>query len=155
MGKLSAFSPSLRVLARPLIVSEDPTEAQKWQQHLTLLREQYVNLYNANAELQREYAVATAEKQEGGFVARLLATVASLYCQHRYRYPYAYNLKFQVSCNNNNNNGILISLFLKLFVFSDISIKLIDQEIPAHKFVLSARSDFFSDAALVEKTVLG
>lgn len=100
---------------------EDSTEAQKWQQHLTLLREQYVNLYNANAELQREYAVATAEKQEGGFVARLLATVASLYCQHRY---------------------------------SDISIKLIDQEIPAHKFVLSARSDFFSDAALVEKTIL-
>ncbi|XP_072754807.1 rabankyrin-5 [Anoplolepis gracilipes] len=100
---------------------EDSTEAQKWQQHLSLLREQYVNLYNANIELQKEYAIAIAEKQEGGFVSRLLATIASLYCQHRY---------------------------------SDINIKLIDQEIPAHKFVLSARTDFFSDAALVEKTVL-
>lgn len=40
-------------------------------------------------------------------------------------------------------------------LFSDIRIKLVDQEIPAHKFVLSARSDFFSDAVLVEKTVLG
>lgn len=96
-------------------------EAQKWQQHLSLLREQYVNLFNANAELQKEYAIATADKQECGFVARLLATIASLYCQQRY---------------------------------SDIRIKLVDQEIPAHKFVLSARSDFFSDAVLVEKTVL-
>lgn len=65
---------------------EDSTEAQKWQQHLSLLREQYVNLYNANIELQKEYAIATAEKQEGGFVSRLLATIASLYCQHHYRY---------------------------------------------------------------------
>ncbi|EFN77373.1 rabankyrin-5 [Harpegnathos saltator] len=100
---------------------EDSTEAQKWQQHLTLLREQYVNLYNANAELQKEYAIVTADKQECGFVGRLLATIASLYCQHRY---------------------------------SDINIKLIDQEIPAHKFVLSARTDFFNDSVLVEKTVL-
>jgi len=153
MGEFPASSRCLRVLARPLIVSEDSTEIQKWQQHLTLLREQYVNLYNANAELQREYAVATAEKQEGGFVSRLLATVASLYCQHRYRYPsYAYNLKFQAVFYNNNEG--LISLILKI-VFSDINIKLIDQEIPAHKFVLSARTDFFSDAALVEKTILG
>lgn len=94
--RLAVFAEFTHVLARVLIVSEDPTEAQKWQQHLSLLREQYVNLYNANAELQREYAVATAEKQEGGFVGRLLATVASLYCQHRYRYPYMYNLQFQV-----------------------------------------------------------
>lgn len=100
---------------------EDSMEAQKWQQHLSLLREQYVNLYNSNIELQKEYAIATAEKQESGFVSRLLATIASLYCQHRY---------------------------------SDINIKLIDQEIPAHKFILSARTDFFSDTALVEKSVL-
>lgn len=60
-------------------------EAQKWQQHLSLLREQYVNLYNANTELQREYAIATADKQESGFIGRLLATIASLYGQHRYR----------------------------------------------------------------------
>ncbi|XP_047363247.1 rabankyrin-5 isoform X1 [Vespa velutina] len=100
---------------------EDTTEAQKWQQHLCLLREQYVNLYNANAELQREYAIATANKQENGFVGRLLTTVASLYNQHNY---------------------------------SDITIKLADQEIPAHKFVLSARSDFFGDSILAGTPVL-
>lgn len=41
------------------------------------------------------------------------------------------------------------------FVFSDITIKLADQEIPAHKFVLSARSDFFGDSILAGTPVLG
>ncbi|XP_054012865.1 rabankyrin-5 isoform X2 [Hylaeus anthracinus] len=100
---------------------EDSMEAQKWHQHLSLLREQYVNLYNANTELQREYAIATASKQESGFIGRLLITIASLYGQHRY---------------------------------SDVTIKLVNQEIPAHKFILSARTDFFSDSKLSEVTNL-
>lgn len=61
-------------------------DARKWQQHLSLLREQYVNLYNANTELQREYAIAIADKQESGFIKRLLIIIASLYGQHRYRF---------------------------------------------------------------------
>lgn len=100
---------------------EDSTEAQKWQQHLSLLREQYVNLYNTNIELQREYAIVTANKQDTGFISRLLTTIASLFNQHRY---------------------------------SDITIKLRDQEIPAHKFILSARTDFFSESILTEVTIL-
>lgn len=99
----------------------DSTEAQKWQQHLSLLREQYVNLYNTNIELQREYAIVTANKQDTGFISRLLTTIASLFNQHRY---------------------------------SDITIKLRDQEIPAHKFILSARTDFFSESILTEVTIL-
>ncbi|XP_006613399.1 rabankyrin-5 isoform X1 [Apis dorsata] len=100
---------------------EDSTEAQKWQQHLSLLREQYVNLYNTNIELQREYAIVTANKQDTGFISRLLTTISSLFNQHRY---------------------------------SDITIKLRDQEIPAHKFILSARTDFFSESILTEVTIL-
>ncbi|XP_076244386.1 rabankyrin-5 isoform X2 [Calliopsis andreniformis] len=100
---------------------DDSMEAKKWQQHLSLLREQYVNLYNANTELQRQYAVAIADKQESGFIKRLLTVIASLYGQHRY---------------------------------SDVTIKLIDQEMPAHKFVLSARTDFFNDSVLNEMTTL-
>ncbi|OAD58199.1 Ankyrin repeat and FYVE domain-containing protein 1 [Eufriesea mexicana] len=100
---------------------EDSTEAQKWQQHLSLLREQYINLCNTNTELQREYAIVTANKQNTGFIGRLLTTIASLYNQHRY---------------------------------SDVIIKLIDREIPAHKFVLSARTDFFGDSMLAEVTIL-
>ncbi|XP_076282442.1 rabankyrin-5 [Lasioglossum baleicum] len=100
---------------------EDSMEAQKWQQHLSLLREQYVNLYNSNAELQRDYAIATADKQESGFIGKLLTIIASLYGQHRY---------------------------------SDVTVKLMGQEIPAHKFILSARTDFFSDSVLAEVNTL-
>nr|XP_034176394.1 rabankyrin-5 isoform X1 [Osmia lignaria] len=100
---------------------EDAMEAQKWQQHLSLLREQYINLYNTNTELQREYAIVTASKQDSGFIGRLLTIIASLYNQRRY---------------------------------SDVTIKLKDQEIPAHKFILSARTDFFSDPMIAEATTL-
>ena len=99
----------------------DSTEAQKWQQHLSLLREQYVNLYNTNTELQREYAIVAANKQDTGFIGRLLTTIGSLYSQQRY---------------------------------SDVIIKLKNQEIPAHKFILSARTDFFSEGTLSEVTIL-
>lgn len=34
-------------------------------------------------------------------------------------------------------------------------IKLKNQEIPAHKFILSARTDFFSESTLSEVTILG
>ncbi|CAK9807015.1 Ankfy1 [Anthophora quadrimaculata] len=100
---------------------EDSMEAQKWQQHLSLLREQYVNLYNTNTELQREYAIVTANKQDTGFIGRLLTTIASLYGDYRY---------------------------------SDITIKFSNHVMPAHKFILSARTDFFSDSLLREKTIL-
>lgn len=86
MGEFRIFT---YVLQSPFNTSyiflEDSTEAQKWQQHLSLLREQYVNLYNTNTELQREYAIVTANKQDTGFIGRLLTTIASLYSQHRYR----------------------------------------------------------------------
>ncbi|XP_034934332.1 histone-lysine N-methyltransferase SETD1A-like [Chelonus insularis] len=100
---------------------DDSNESQKWQQHLSLLRTQYVNLYTSNNELQQKYAIATASKQESGFIERLLATIASLYGQKQY---------------------------------SDLTIKLPNNEIPAHKFVLSARSDFWNEASLANISVL-
>ncbi|XP_012273711.1 rabankyrin-5 [Orussus abietinus] len=95
--------------------------SQKWQQHLSLLRQQYVNLLNSNAELQQKYETATANTQGSGFVGRLLATIASLHGQQRY---------------------------------SDITIKLVNKDIPAHKFVLSARSDFWNNSAIEGISVL-
>lgn len=44
---------------------------------------------------------------------------------------------------------------INLYYFSDVIIKLTDREIPAHKFVLSARTDFFGDSMLAEVTILG
>lgn len=61
-------------------------DSQKWQQHLALLREQYVNLYNNYTELQQKYALATAEKEDNGFVGRLLSQISALYEEQRYRY---------------------------------------------------------------------
>ncbi|XP_015593022.1 rabankyrin-5 isoform X2 [Cephus cinctus] len=98
----------------------DAVESQKGQ-HLSLLREQYVKLYAANAELQQKYAIATAASKESGFIGRLLATIASLHGQQRY---------------------------------SDIIIKLSNQEIPAHKFILAARSDIWNDSAISNMTML-
>lgn len=69
--------------------SDESAESQKWQQHLSLLREQYLTLYTANAELQQKYAALVAgngEQTESGFIGRLLAIVASLYSQERYRF---------------------------------------------------------------------
>ena len=67
-------------------VTEDSSESQnKWQQHLALLREQYVNLYNNYTELQQKHALATASKDDQGFIGRLLTQISSLYDEQRYR----------------------------------------------------------------------
>ncbi|XP_066603546.1 rabankyrin-5 [Prorops nasuta] len=96
----------------------DQPESQKWQHHLNLLRDQYLNLHTAHMELQRQHATITADKQENSFVGRLLATVSSLFSQQNY---------------------------------SDINIKLANQNLPAHKFILSARSDYFNESLLQDK----
>ncbi|KAG8035383.1 hypothetical protein G9C98_006829 [Cotesia typhae] len=100
---------------------DETNNSVKWQQHLSLLRNQYVHLHTANSELQQKYAIATASKQESGFIERLLATIASLYGQKQY---------------------------------SDLTIKLVNNELPAHKFVLSARSDFWNESSLANISVL-
>ncbi|XP_046739305.1 rabankyrin-5 isoform X1 [Diprion similis] len=99
----------------------DSTESQKWQQHLALLREQYVKLNAAHLKLQQDYKNATAGSEESSFVSRILTTVASLYGQQRH---------------------------------SDITINLANQQIPAHKFVLAARSDFWNESALGTTCIL-
>lgn len=57
------------------------TEANKHQQHLSLLKEEYVKLQAAYNELEWKYAVACAagEGAENSFVTKLLRTVADLY----------------------------------------------------------------------------
>ncbi|CAD6231483.1 GSCOCG00001432001-RA-CDS [Cotesia congregata] len=100
---------------------DETNDSVKWQQHLSLLRNQYVHLHTANSELQQKYAIATASKQESGFIERLLATITSLYGQKQY---------------------------------SDLTIKLVNNELPAHKFVLSARSDFWSESSLANISLL-
>ncbi|XP_063992491.1 rabankyrin-5 isoform X1 [Diachasmimorpha longicaudata] len=100
---------------------DDQSESQKWQQHLSLLRSQYVNLYSTNTELRQKYEIVTAAGNESGFIERLLTTVAALYRQKRY---------------------------------SDLTIKLTNGNVPAHKFILSARSDYWNESALASTSEL-
>lgn len=60
-----------------------PAEVGKLQQHLSLLREQYVRLQERYTALEQQHAIATAGSQtpegEDSFVTRLLRFVANLY----------------------------------------------------------------------------
>lgn len=61
----------------------------KLQNHLSLLREEYVKLQNRLAEVERKYQIASASAGQVGddnFVARLLKTVADLFDKELYRY---------------------------------------------------------------------
>lgn len=63
-------------------------EATKLQQHLSLLKAEYVKLQERYQELEQKYAVAAAtagDVDQNSFVARLLLTVAQLYDQTLYR----------------------------------------------------------------------
>lgn len=64
-------------------------EVVKLQNHLSLLREEYVKLQNRLAEVEKKYQIAVAASGQGGddnFVARLLKTVSDLFDKELYRY---------------------------------------------------------------------
>ncbi|KDR22440.1 Ankyrin repeat and FYVE domain-containing protein 1, partial [Zootermopsis nevadensis] len=93
-------------------------EITKLQQHLSLLKEEYVKLQAHCNELERKYALAAAavgEVNENSFVAKLLQTVAGLFDQQLY---------------------------------SDMKVKLNGRLIPAHRFVLAARSEHWGVPSL-------
>jgi len=78
--RLTSFSSSLFLLP--------PDEAAKLQQHLDLLREQYVKLQQRHAELEQRYTRAIATSGDVGpdhFVSRLLKVVADLFDKPLYR----------------------------------------------------------------------
>ena len=64
-------------------------EVVKLQNHLRLLREEYVKLQKRLAETERKYQVLSAASGTSGdnnFVTRLLHTVAELFDKQLYRY---------------------------------------------------------------------
>ncbi len=64
-------------------------EAAKLQQHLDLLRAQYVKLQQRHAELEQKYSRVLATSGSVGpdhFVSRLLKVVSDLYDKSLYRY---------------------------------------------------------------------
>ena len=91
-------------------------EVTKLQNHLSLLREEYVKLQNRLADTERRYQVAIATSGGGsnaqdGFVSRLLKFIADLFDKDQY---------------------------------SDLLIQLEGgHDVKAHKFILSARSHYW------------
>lgn len=66
-------------------------ELQKVQNHLSLLRQEYVKLQNKYVELEQKYNLLVVESgggeyEKGSFVSRLLNSVAELYDKELYRY---------------------------------------------------------------------
>jgi hypothetical protein len=64
-------------------------EITKLQQHLSLLKEEYVKLQAHCNEIEKKYALAAAvsgEANENSFIVKLLQTVAGLFDQQLYRY---------------------------------------------------------------------
>ncbi|XP_074641653.1 rabankyrin-5-like [Tubulanus polymorphus] len=98
-------------------------EVTKLQNHLKLLREEYVKLQNKLADVEKKYHVAAAvsgQSNDENFVSRLLRTVADLFDKPLY---------------------------------SDLNVVLDGETILAHRFVLAARSDHWgvTDLATVSE----
>ncbi|XP_050520840.1 rabankyrin-5 isoform X2 [Daktulosphaira vitifoliae] len=96
------------------------SERHKQQQHLSLLKEEYVKLQAYCNDLEKKYATLAAtygDCNDKSFVSRLLKTVTTLY-----------------------NNTL----------YSDLNIALSNGDVPAHKFVLSSRSDNWGVPDLTE-----
>lgn len=71
---------------RPNWPANSPTEVSKLQQHLALLKKEYVKLQSHCSELEKKFAVTSArDKSEDSFVSRLLETISGLYKQKQYR----------------------------------------------------------------------
>lgn len=65
-------------------------EVSKLQNHLALLREEYVKLQNRLADVERKYQVILAASgnsgdAQDGFVSRLLRFIADLFDKEQYR----------------------------------------------------------------------
>ena len=78
-------------LPSPTLPLPQTAEVTKLQQHLDLLREQYVKLQQKHAELEQKYTRAIAISGNAGtdhFVSHLLKLVAELFDKPLYRYMY-------------------------------------------------------------------
>lgn len=110
-------------------LSDTPDSELKHQSHLKLLREEYAKLQKSYNELEQKYSraiVANPELNEGGEFSSFMS-----------------RLSMQVA----NLHG--------RSTFSDIEIKLRDKTVPGHKFVLSARSNEWSEEVIADLQEIG
>ncbi len=120
-------------------------EVAKLQQHLELLREQYIRLQQKYASLEQKYTRVVATSSDVGpdhFVARLIHIISRLYEKPLYRYCIISNC--------------VINITIIICYYSDIDVKLSDKTIGAHKMILCCRSNKWlpDDEELLNTTIL-
>lgn len=101
------------------------SEVAKLQQHLALLKEEYTKLQAHCTEVEKKYNLAAASAGDLSETSFIARLLMTV--------ATLYNRE----------------------LYSDISIKLQSKTIPAHKFVLNARSDDFNEEALKNVKELG
>lgn len=101
------------------------SEVSKLQQHLTLLKEEYTKLQSHCAELEKKYNLAAASSGDLSETSFIARLLMT------------------------------VTSLYKRELYSDIKIKLQTSTLPAHKFVLNARSDDFNEEALKKINELG
>lgn len=112
----------------PLLVADTPDSDLK--HHLKLLRDEYAKLQKSYNELEHKYSRALVLNPELNDVGSEFSSFIS-------------RLAMQVA----NLHG--------RSVFSDIEIRLQDRTVPGHKFVLSARSNEWSEDVIADVQAIG
>lgn len=115
-------------LMYPLLVADTPDSDLK--HHLKLLRDEYAKLQKSYNELEHKYSRALVLNPELNDVGGEFSSFIS-------------RLAMQVA----NLHG--------RSVFSDIEIRLQDRTVPGHKFVLSARSNEWSEDVIADVQAIG
>lgn len=102
--------------------------ADKLEKHLKLLKEEYTKLQKGYAELERKYSKAVASTEEKD-LSEFSSFVSRLV--------------------------MTVATLYGRSTYSDITIKLKDKSIPAHKFVLNSRSEEWREEVIIDKQELG
>lgn len=110
------------------IVAAANDTSEKLASHLKLLKEEYTKLQRNYAELERKYsklAAASGDKDLGEFSSFV------------------------------SRLAMTVATLYGRKIYSDITIRLSDKTIPAHKFVLNARSEEWREEVLADTDELG
>lgn len=101
---------------------------EKLEKHLKLLKEEYTKLQKSYAELERKYSKVAAASGDSD-----LAEFSSF----------------------SSRLAMTVATLYGRKTYSDITIRLRDKSIPAHKFVLNARSEEWREEVLADSDELG
>lgn len=118
-----------------VLYSQFSEEISKLQQRLSLLREEYVKLQKHCEDIEKDrnqlLATSGVQSDSNTFMVNILQAIASMYKNSEYRYVLFLQKQLKLK----------ISMLKYISIFSDTHVIIQDnQVIPAHKFILNARS---------------